>query len=78
MKIGEIDHENVNYAPFKNISLHCAVTVFLWQYQLWSFKGGIQNWEGLWLKINSSQMKLPHFDNWSNGKLSKIEHYFRK
>ena len=27
MKIEEIDHENVNYAPCKNISLHCAVTV---------------------------------------------------
>ena len=29
-------------------------------------------------KIECSQMKLLNFDNWSNGKLSKIEHDFRK
>ena len=34
--------------------------------------------EGFWLKINCSQMKLPNFDNWSNGELSKIGHHFRK
>ena len=34
------------------------------------FKGGIQNLKGLWLKINSIQMKLPNFENWSNGELS--------
>ena len=38
MKIKEIDHESVNYAPCKNTSIHCAVTVFLWQYRLWSFQ----------------------------------------
>ena len=35
------------------------------------FKGGIQNWKGFWLKINCIQMKLPNFENWSNGELSK-------
>ena len=29
-------------------------------------------------KIDCSQMKLLNFDNWSNGKLSKIEHDFRR
>ena len=29
-----------------------------------------------WLKINYSQMKLPNFENWSNGELSKIGHHF--
>ena len=29
-------------------------------------------------KLECSQMKLPNFDNWSNGKLSKIAHPFRK
>ena len=42
------------------------------------FKGGIQNYKGFWLKINCSQMKLPKFDNWSDGELSKIGHHFRK
>ena len=32
------------------------------------FKAGI--------KINCIQMKLPNFENWSNGKLSKIGHHF--
>jgi len=35
------------------------------------FKGGIQNKKGFWLKINCIQMKLPNFENWSNGELSK-------
>ena len=35
------------------------------------FKGGIQNQKGFWLKINYIQMKLPNFENWSNGELSK-------
>ena len=35
------------------------------------FKGGIQNQKGFWLKINCIQMKLPNFENWSNGELSK-------
>ena len=42
------------------------------------FKRGIQNQKGFWLKINCSQMKLPNFDNRSNGQLSKIGHHFRK
>ena len=33
------------------------------------FKGG--NKKGFWLKINCIQMKLPNFENWSNGELSK-------
>ena len=36
----------------------------------------IQNQKGFWLKINTIQMKLPNFDNWSNGELSKIGHHF--
>ena len=35
------------------------------------FKGGIQNQKGFWIKINCIQMKLPNFENWSNGELSK-------
>ena len=35
------------------------------------FKGGIQNQKGFGLKINCIQMKLPNFENWSNGELSK-------
>ena len=35
------------------------------------FKGGIQNKQGFWLKINCIQMKLPNFEIWSNGELSK-------
>ena len=27
-------------------------------------------------KINCIQMKLPNFENWSNGELSKIGHHF--
>ena len=42
------------------------------------FKRGMQNWKGFWLKINCSQRKLPNFDNWSNGELSKIGYHFRK
>jgi hypothetical protein len=42
------------------------------------FKRGIQNLKVFWLKINCSQMKLPNFDNWSNGELSKIGYHFRK
>ena len=34
-------------------------------------KGGIQNQKGFWLKINCIQMKLPTFENWSNGELLK-------
>ena len=33
---------------------------------------GIQNWKDFCLKINCSQMKLPNFENWCSGKLSKI------
>ena len=40
------------------------------------FKAGIQNQKGFWLKINCIQMKLPNFENWSNGDLSKIGHHF--
>ena len=40
------------------------------------FKAGIQNYKGFWLKINCIQMKLPNFENWSNGELSKIGHHF--
>ena len=39
-------------------------------------KGRIQNQKGFWLKIDCIQMKLPNFENWSNGKLSKIGHHF--
>ena len=41
-------------------------------------------WEGCKIrkvfgyKLESSQMKLPNFENLSNSKLSKIEHNFRK
>ena len=35
------------------------------------FKRGLQNQKGFWLKINCIQMKLPNFENWSNGELSK-------
>ena len=31
-----------------------------------------------YIEINYSQMKLPNFDNWSNGELSKVGHHFRK
>ena len=37
-----------------------------------------QGYKIFWLKINCIQMKLPNFDNWSNGELSKIGHQFRK
>ena len=40
------------------------------------FKAGIQNYKGFWLKINCIQMKLPNFENWSIGELSKIGHHF--
>ena len=40
------------------------------------FKGGIQNYKCFWLKINCIQLKLPNFENWSNGELSKIGHHF--
>ena len=40
------------------------------------FKTGIQNQKGFWLKTNCIQMKLPNFENWSNGELSKIGHHF--
>ena len=40
------------------------------------FKAGIQNQKGFWLKINCIQMKLPNFENWSNGELLKIGHHF--
>ena len=35
------------------------------------FKGGIQNQKGFGLKINCIQIKLPKFENWSNGEVSK-------
>ena len=35
------------------------------------FKAGIQNQKGFWQKINCIHMKLPNFENWSNGELSK-------
>ena len=34
--------------------------------------------KNFWLKVNCSQMKLLKFENWISGKLSKIEHHFRK
>ena len=40
------------------------------------FKAGIQNKKGFWLKINCIQMKIPNFENWINGELSKIGHHF--
>ena len=42
------------------------------------FKGGIQNQKYFWLKINCIQMKLPNFENWSNGERSKIGHNYSK
>ena len=39
------------------------------------FKAGIQNYKGFWLKINCIQIKLPNFENWSNGELSKFGHH---
>ena len=32
------------------------------------FKAGIQNWKGVCIKINCSQMKLLNFENWTNRK----------
>ena len=34
--------------------------------------------QGFWPRINCTQMKLPNFENWSNGELSNIGHHFRK
>ena len=38
----------------------------LWQYRLWSFQGRVSKLS----RFLASQMKLPNFDNWSNGELS--------
>ena len=43
----------------------------IWQYQLWSFQGRDTKLERFLAKINCIQMKLPNFENWSNGELSK-------
>ena len=40
----------------------------VWQYRLWSFQGRDTKLERFWAK---NQLKLPNFDNWSNGKVSK-------
>ena len=63
---------------FTVYSFLCPSTFYCGQYDVQYgisgcgvFKAGIQNQEGFWLKINCIQMKLPNFENLSNGELSK-------
>ena len=50
----------------------------LWQYGLWSFLAGGTKLERFLPKNQHTQMKLLNFENWVNGEMSKIEHYFSK
>ena len=43
----------------------------LWHSRLWRFQGRDTKLERFLAKINCIQMKLPNFENWSNGELSK-------
>ena len=46
----------------------------IWQYRLWSFQDRDTKLERF--LANCIQMKLPNFENLSNGELSKIGHHF--
>ena len=50
----------------------------LWQYGLWSFQTGGKKLERFLPKNQHIQRKLLNFENWVNGKVSKIGHHFRK
>ena len=42
------------------------------------FKRGGTKLERFWPKNQHTQRKLLNFENWINGEVSKIEHYFSK
>ena len=48
----------------------------LWQYRLWSFQTRGTKLERVLPKNQHTQRKLLNFENWINGKLSKIGHHF--
>ena len=50
----------------------------LWQYGLWSFQTGGTKLERFLPKNQHTQRKLLNFENWVNGKVSKIGHHFSK
>ena len=50
----------------------------LWQYGLWSYQAGGTKLERFLPKNQHTQRKLLNFENWVNGEVSKIGHYFRK
>ena len=50
----------------------------IWQYGLWSFQAGGTKLERFLPKNQHTQRKLLNFENWVNGEVSKIGHYFRK
>ena len=67
----------------KRQTFNCESLVVLylfsvWQYRLWSFQGRDTKLERFWAKNQHANRKLLNFENWSSGKLSKIEHHFRK
>ena len=49
----------------------------LWQYQLWSFQERDTKLERFLAKNQHTQRKSLNFENWSNGKMSRIGHHFK-
>ena len=76
-KIGLASNRKTDDQQKIQMAVH-IVSYTEWQSRLWSFQGRDTKLERFWLKFNCDQMKLPNFDNWSNGELSKFGHHFIK
>ena len=58
--------------------IHFPIVYIVWQYRLWSFQGRDTELEKFVAKNQPTacrQMKLPNFDSWIIGELSKIKHH---
>ena len=51
---------------------HCADSLALWQYGLWSFQTGDTKLKRLFQEIQHTQRKLLNFENWCSGELGII------
>ena len=50
----------------------------LWQYGLWSFQTGGTKLKTFWPTNGHTVRKVLNFEDWVNGEVSKLGHYFIK
>ena len=62
----------------RNHAVMAFIACWLWQYRLWSFQTGGTKLERYLPKNQHTQRKILNFENWLNGEVLKIGHYFSK